>query len=138
MDLGGRAALSVPLIALLIGVVTALFSVAFEGNNALIKGWSLARITFGYAVIIALPIGVVLSFPAVLFGHFLPQPRRVWLIGIGAAVSTAPFIIMAATGGGNAGEALLSALMFAPIGAFAAALWWQFVERHREETVSHD
>ena len=82
MGLGGRAALSVPLIALLIGVVTALFSVAFEGNNALIKGWSLARITFGYAVIIALPIGVALSFPAVLFGHFLLHPRRVWLISV--------------------------------------------------------
>jgi hypothetical protein len=138
MNLGVRAALSVPLIALLIGVVTALFSVAFEGNNALIKGWSLARITFVYAVIIALPIGVVLSFPAVLFGHFLPQPRRVWLIGIGAAVGSAPFIVMAATGASDFSNALLSALVLAPVGAFVAALWWQFVERHREETVSHD
>lgn len=138
MGLGGRAALAVPLIALLIGVVTALVSVALEGNNALIKGWSLARITFGYAVIIALPVGLVLSLPAVLFGHFLPHPRRIWLIGIGAAVSTVPFIVMAATGAGNPGEALLAGLMFCPIGAFAAALWWQFVERHREEVVSHD
>lgn len=133
--LGGRAALAVPVIALSIGVLFALFSVALEADNALIKSWSLAFITFVYAAIIALPIGIVLAFPAVLFGHLLPEPRFGWLIAIGALTSGVPTALLSLP---NAEEALGSALLFGVIGAFAAWLWWHFVERHRNMGPMHD
>lgn len=132
LNLGGRAALSVPLIALLIGAVTALISVAFEPDDALIKGGDLAFITFFYATILALPFGIVLSFPAVLFGHLLPKPRFGWLIGIGVVTAGVPAFLMS---GGTIGEAISMAVIFGMIGAFAAVLWWLCVERFREEPV---
>ena len=135
LNLGGRAALAVPVIALLIGAVTALFSVALEADNALIKGRDLAFITFVYATIIALPVGIVLSFPAVLLGHLLPEPRFGWLIAIGAAVSGVPTALISLPRGA---EAFLSGLLFGMIGAFAAWLWWHLVERHREPETVHD
>ncbi|MBA4044698.1 MAG: hypothetical protein C0471_09810 [Erythrobacter sp.] len=131
MDLGGRAALSVPLIAFLIGMVTALFSMATEADNALITGWDLARITFAYAVIIALPIGIVLSFPAVLFGRFLPKPRFAWLVGIGTVAGGMPVLLMGILNGGFDFDVINGAALFGVLGAFAATLWWHFVERHR-------
>jgi hypothetical protein len=135
LNLGGRAALAVPMIALLIGAVTALFSVALEADNALIKGRDLAFITFVYATIIALPVGIVLSFPAVLLGHLLPEPRFGWLIAIGALTSGVPTALLSLP---NAEEALGSVLIFGSIGAFAAWLWWHLVERHREPEMIHD
>lgn len=135
LNLGGRAALAVPVIALAIGALTALFSVALEPENALIKGRDLAFITFVYATIIALPVGIVLSFPAVLFGHLLPEPRLGWLIAIGAAVSGVPTALLSLP---NGEEALGSVLLFGGVGAFAAFLWWHLVERHREPEIVHD
>jgi hypothetical protein len=135
LNLGGRAALAVPVIALAIGAVTAMFSVALEPENALIKGRDLAFITFVYATIIALPVGIVLAFPAVLFGHLLPEPRFGWLIAIGAAVSGVPTALLSLPRGG---EAFQSGLLFGVVGAFAAWLWWHFVERHRDMEPVHD
>jgi hypothetical protein len=135
LNLGGRAALAVPLIALAIGAATALLSVALEPEDALIKGWSLAFITFVYAAIIALPVGIVLSFPAVLFGHLLPEPRLGWLVAIGTAASGLPATLLSLP---HAEKALGSALVFGMIGAFAAFLWWHLVERHREPETNHD
>jgi hypothetical protein len=135
LNLGGRAVLAVPVIALSIGVLFALFSVVLESDNALIKSWSLAFITFVYATIIALPVGIVLAFPAVLLGHLLPEPRFAWLIAIGALVSGGPTAALSLPDGE---EALGSVLLFGGIGAFAAYLWWQLVERHREPETIHD
>ena len=135
MDLSGRAALAVPVIALAIGAVTAVFSVALEPDTALIKGRDLAFITFVYATIIALPVGIAMAFPAVLFGYLLPEPRFGWLIAIGAMTSGVPTALLSLP---NAEEALGSVLIFGLIGAFAAGLWWHLVERHREPETIHD
>ena len=135
MSLGGRAALAVPVIALLIGAVTALFSVALAPSDAIIKDWDLALVTFVFATIVALPFGIALSFPAVLFGHRLPEPRLVWLIAIGALVSGIPIALLSLPDGD---EALNSLFLFGMIGAFAAWLWWHFVERHREMDMAND
>ncbi|WP_285709913.1 hypothetical protein [Erythrobacter oryzae] len=135
LNLGGRAALAVPVIAPAIGALVALVSLALATEDALIKGWSLAYITFVYATIIALPVGIALAFPAVLLGHLLPEPRFGWLIAIGAVTSGGPAALLSLP---DAETALGAALIFGMIGAVAAWLWWHFVERHREMEPAHD
>lgn len=135
LNLGGRAALAVPAIALAIGALVALVSAALATDDAVIKGWGLAYITFFYATMIALPVGIVLAFPAVMLGHLLPEPRFGWLIAIGALTSGLPTALLSLP---NAEEALGSALIFSLIGAFAAFLWWHLVESHREPETIRD
>lgn len=135
LNLGGRAALAVPLIALLIGALVAFVSLVLATEDAVIKGWSLAHITFVYATIFALPVGIVLAFPAVLLGHLLPEPRLGWLIAIGAMTSGGPAALLSLS---DAGTTLGSGLIFGMIGAFAAWLWWHLVERHRNMGPVHD
>lgn len=135
LNLGGRAALAVPVIALAIGAMAALVSVVLATEDGVIKGWSLVNITFVYATIIALPVGIVLAFPAVLLGHLLPEPRLGWLVAIGALTSGVPMMLLSLP---DAEAALGSAFIFGMIGAFAAWLWWHFVERHRDMGPMHD
>lgn len=135
LNLGGRAALAVPVIALSIGGLVALVSLLLATDEAVIKGWSLAYITFVYVTIIALPVGMVLAFPAVLLGHLLPEPRFGWLLAIGALTSGVPTMLLSLP---DAEAALGSVLIFGMIGAFAAWLWWHFVERHRQMEPVHD
>lgn len=135
LNLGGRAALAVPVIALAIGALAALVSVVLTTEDGLSPGWSLASVTFVYATIIALPVGIVLAFPAVLLGHLLPEPRFGWLIAIGAVTSGGPAALLSLP---DAEAALGAALIMGMIGAFAAWLWWHFVERHRDMEPLHD
>jgi hypothetical protein len=135
MGLGGRAALSVPVIALAVSSLSALIAVVTEPNNALIKGWSLAWVTFIYTFIIAIPVGVVMSFPAALFGDRLPQPRWAWLVGLGSFVSVSLGLVMFGLAGNSAFALVMT---FGIIGAASAGLWWLLVERRREPDTRND
>ena len=133
MNLAVRAALSVPLITLILAASLAGLTLLGDDDEALLKGWSAVRIVFAYVCIAALPVGTILSIPAVMFGHLLPEPRMTWLIGIGAALSTLIGLLLVNQDGG-----IGFVLSWAAIGAGAATLWWVFVERHRVLEPRHD
>jgi hypothetical protein len=127
--------LAVPLIALIVAVLLSVYAVLIEPEDALIKGWSLARITFLYTLFLALPIGAVLAVPTVLLSDRLPNPRWAWLVCIGACLSALIGTSLFFTSWTSAAHLVLT---FAPVGATSAALWWFIVERHREEPVFDD
>ena len=134
MGLGGRAALSVPLIALTAASFLALFEVATQPQNAIIKGWDAFNLVFAYTFILALPTGFVLAMPAVLFGKRLPIPRWPWLGMIGLAVGVGLTLLLGGVETFHQREVFGLALM----GMMCGALWWYLVERHREEPIPHD
>ncbi len=135
MDLGGRAALSVPVIALFVAIMSALIAVVTEPDNALIEGWSLAWVTFDYTLIVAISVGVALSFPTVIFGDRLPHPRWAWLVGLGIVLSATLGLLMLVFAGNSAFDIVM---LFGALGAVSAGLWWLLVERYREVEFTYD
>lgn len=135
MGLGGRAALSVPLIAVAVAAIVAVMVLLVNDEDAIIKGWDAAWLYFVGTFIVALPVGALLAFPAIAFGHWLPEPRNGWLIGIGTAASVAVGFAMNGLDGNSSVDIVL---VFGAIGALSAQLWWHFVERHREMEIVHD
>ncbi|MFL0671194.1 MAG: hypothetical protein ACJLS3_07165 [Erythrobacter sp.] len=134
MNLGGRAALSVPLIALTAAGFLALFEVATHPRNAIIKGWDAFNLVFAYTFMLALPTGLALAMPAVLFGKRLPSPRWLWLGLIGFFVGVGLALVLGGAKTFHRRDVFGLALM----GMMCGALWWHLVERHREEPIPHD
>ena len=129
MNLGGRAALSVPLISLLASAFLGLFDMATQPSDALIAGWSTFRLVFVYSTILSLPVGYFLAIPALLLGHHLPKPTWLWLGLIGLMVGFALAIVLA---GGVREIAHRGTIGLAMMGILCGGLWWLFVERHRD------
>ena len=131
LNLGGRAALSVPLIAILAALFLAAFEWAFRTENSMFDGPSVFKLVFAYTAIFALPAGAFLAIPMLIFGGHLPRPRALWLAIIGLCVGIGLSILLA--GGfdsrGTAGLGLM--------GLICGLLWWLCVERFREKPV-HD
>ena len=128
MNLGGRAALSIPLIALVVAISFGLFEVLTASEEYMFTSASLFLLVFSYTAILALFIGVVLAFPMVLFGGYLPRPRLVSLSLIGVVLSSAIAVLL------SDGDVSIRAIIgMALMGLLSALLWWLFVERHREE-----
>lgn len=123
MNLAGRAALSVPLIALLAAAFMGLTSMAARPDGSMLEGWSTFRLVFSYTAILALPVGFILAFPMVMLGHLQPEPRGLFVGFIGMGVGLA---IGFALGGSFEGV-----FMFALMGLLCGALWWSCVERFR-------
>ncbi|WP_416831810.1 MAG: hypothetical protein ACMUJI_02205 [Erythrobacter sp.] len=129
LNLDGRAALSVPLIAIVAALFLAAFEWALRTDNSMFDGPALFKLVFVYTAIIALPAGAFLAVPMLIFGGRLPQPRWLWLAIIGLCVGIGLSILLA--GGfdprGTAGLGLM--------GLICGLLWWLCVERFREEPV---
>lgn len=135
MNLGGRAALAVPLIAVAVAAIVAVMVLLVNNQEAIIKGWDVVWLYFVGTFVVALPVGAFFAFPAVVFGRWLPEPRRAWLIGIGVLVSVAVGLAMNGIEGNSAIDLILG---FGAIGALSAQFWWSLVERHREMVATHD
>lgn len=135
MGLGGRAALSVPLIALAVGASVVIMVLLANDDEALIKGWDVVWLYLFGTFVVALPVGALFAFPAVVLGHWLPEPRRAWLIGTGVVIAVA---VGLAINGLHGNSAIDLILVFGAIGALSAQLWWHLVERHREMDRTHD
>lgn len=131
MNLGGRAALSVPLIALIASAFLGWYEMVTQPSNAMIKGWSAFRLVFFYALIVSLPVGAFLAVPTLVLGHLLPKPRWISLGLIGLAVGLSLALLLA---GGISAAAGREVFGLAALGVLCAALWWALVERHRERT----
>lgn len=135
MGLGGRAALSVPLIALAVAATVAVMVLLVNDKDAIFRGWDAAWLYFVGTFIVALPVGAFFAFPAVAFGRWLPQPRQAWLICIGVLLSIASGLAINGVEGNSAIDLIL---VFGAIGALSAKLWWSLVERHRKMVAIHD
>ena len=128
MNLGGRAALSVPLIALVVAISYGLFELTTVPAGSMFTDASLFRLVFSYTAIFAFLIGIILAPPMVIFGKYLPRPKLASLSLIGIAFSSALAVLLS---GGSAGIRDVGGM--ALMGLLSAVLWWLFVERHREE-----
>jgi uncharacterized membrane protein HdeD (DUF308 family) len=122
--------LAVPLIALIVAVLLASYSVLTEPEDSLIKGWDLAQVTFSYALLIALPVGAVLAIPTIMLSDLLPNPRWAWLVCTGACLSVLIGMALFFESWTSSAELVFT---FAAVGAVSAALWWLLVDRHRRE-----
>lgn len=129
LNLGGRAALSVPLIAIIAALFLAAFEWALRPDNSMFDEPTVFKLVFAYTAFFALPAGAILAVPMLIFGERLPQPRWLWLAVIGSGVGIGLSILLA--GGfdlrGTAGLGLM--------GLICGLLWWLCVERFREEPV---
>ena len=131
LNLGGRAALSVPFIAIVAALFLGLFEWALRADNSMFDGPDVFKLVFAYTAIIALPAGAFLAIPMLIFGGRLPQPRGLWLAAIGTFVGIGLSILLA--GGFDFRGTMGLGLM----GLICGLLWWLCVERFREEPV-HD
>lgn len=126
-NLGGRAALSVPLMALVAALFLASFETIFRPDNSMFDGPAIFRLVFAYTAIFALPAGAFLAIPMVILGRYLPQPRWISLAGVGLCVGIALSILLA--GGVDSRGTMGLGIM----GVLCGLMWWLCVERFREE-----
>ncbi|MEO0418210.1 MAG: hypothetical protein AAF249_05065 [Pseudomonadota bacterium] len=129
MNLGGRAALSVPLIALIVASAYALLVAMFESGNGILDGWAVLQLNFVYALLIMLPVGVLCALPILILGAYLPKRRGLWLAAIGAFLSISIGVVF--FGHDDPSAWIPITFVFGAVGAACAALWWLFVERFR-------
>lgn len=129
LNLGGRAALSVPLIAIFAALFLAAFEWALRTDSSMFDGPALFKLVFVYTAIIALPAGAFLAIPMLIFGGHLPQPRGLWLGVIGFCVGIGLSILLAG------GFDLKGSVGLGLMGLICGLLWWLCVERFRKEPV---
>lgn len=129
MDLGGRAFLAVPVIALAIAIFSGVLQIVTSPGDAVLSGWNGGLLVVFYSFGLALGAGLLLSFPMTVLGRFLPQPSWVPLLIVGLAASClAGFVMVRGTGP----DWLVVLGMFSAIGSLAGYLWWLLVKRFRE------
>lgn len=128
-NLGGRAVLSVPLIALVAALFLASFETVLRPDNSMFEGPAIFRLVFAYTAIFALPAGAFLAIPMVILGRYLPQPRWISLAVIGLCIGTGLSILLAG------GFDFRGALSLGIMGLVCGLMWWLCVERYREEPV---
>ena len=129
MNLGGRAAIAVPLIGLIAALFLAGFSALTYPPDGMFSKGSTFQLVFVYTAIIAIPAGYFLSLPAVAFGHFLPRPRGLSFCMVGVTVGLLLSVLLARPEAPDA----LGLIGFTLMGLLCGSMWWLLVERHREE-----